>query len=87
MNGFVLIRGRLFLNTSPPNSPPPQFQSYRVRAGHYTLPELGLGVPELVERLIAGRLDTPDSQLYFPAAEGGYHSAAFMVSQQFCRKF
>jgi hypothetical protein len=75
---FVIIRGRLFLNTSPPKSPPPQFRSDRVRAGHYMLPELGLGVPELVERLIAGTVDTQDGQLYFPAAEGGYHSAAFM---------
>jgi hypothetical protein len=62
---FVMIRGRLFLNTSAPKSPTLQFQSHRVRAGHYTLPELGLGVPELVGRLIAGRLDTPKANYIF----------------------
>jgi len=51
---FVLLRGRLFLNLTPSEVPPPHFRSPNVRAGHYKLAELGLDVQGLIERLCVG---------------------------------
>jgi hypothetical protein len=76
---FVIVRGRIFLSASPPAFQLERFQSRNVRAAHYTQAELGLDVPTLVQNLLAGQLDTlNDVSLYFPANEGGHHSASFI---------
>src|SRR5215216_183067 len=67
---FVLLHGRVFLNTSVPPGPAVHFQSAHVRAGHYRLTELKLNIRELIDRLKSGTLPTPDGELLFPRSSG-----------------
>jgi hypothetical protein len=63
---FVLLHGRVFLNTSMPAAGPTHFQSAHVRAGNYQLDELKLDVRGLLEQLLSGTLPTPGGELSFP---------------------
>lgn len=75
---FQIIRGRVFMNVSPPKVQPQHFRSPHVRAGHYTLKELGFDdVRDLLNQLTNGVLNTPDGPLHFMASGGGRHAAAF----------
>jgi hypothetical protein len=72
---FIITHGRVFLNTSSRN-PRAHFKSAHVRAGHYPLSELKLDVRTLVDRLLAGHVDTPHGTLHFPAES--QHAASFV---------
>ena len=75
---YQIVRGRVFMNTSPPTAQLQHFQSSHVRAGYYTLKELGFeSVRDLINQLTSGTLETPDGPLLFMAA-GGRHATAFM---------
>jgi hypothetical protein len=75
---YQIIRGRLFMGTAPPAARPPHFQSAHVRAGYYTLEELGTDVHGLVAQLLAGVVATPEGPLHFIAGAGGNHGASFV---------
>jgi hypothetical protein len=75
---FVLVQGRIFMNTSPPPGRQQHFQSAHVRAGNYTLEELGLDLRGLIDQVLTGTLKTPRGVLLFPAAPGGRHAASFV---------
>lgn len=72
---FVILMGRVFMNTSPPAGQSHHFQSAHVRAGNYTLEELGLDVRGLISQLLTGTLKTPHGDLHFVEAPGGGHYA------------
>jgi hypothetical protein len=74
----VLLRGRVFLNTSAPTALTGHFQSKCVRAGHYRLTDLGLSVRDLISKLLTGTLDAPAGELSFPSASGGRHAASYV---------
>jgi hypothetical protein len=67
---FTLMRGRVFMNTSPPPAQPQHFQSSHVRAGNYTIEDLDFDVCGLINQLLTGTLKTPHGDLHFMAAPG-----------------
>jgi hypothetical protein len=74
---YLIIRGRVFLNTSPPVAQPQHFQSPHVRAGHYTLEELGCDVRGFINRLVTGTLETSHGPLHFFANPSGRYATSF----------
>jgi hypothetical protein len=74
---FVILRGRVFMNTTPPDAQPEQFISANVRAGHYKLSDLKLDVRGVLAKLIEGQIATPDGPLCFRTAPGGQCAASF----------
>jgi len=46
---FLLVQGRIFMNTSPTAGGQQHFQAPHVRAGNYTLEELGFDVRGLID--------------------------------------
>jgi len=77
-NRFVICRGRVYLNTADPQLRQMSFQSSNVRAGRFTLDELGVNLREFIAQLRAGIIDTPGGPLYFEAAEGVGFSFSFV---------
>jgi hypothetical protein len=75
---YQIIRGRVFLNTAPPNATLPHFSSPHVRAGHYSLNELGFRVRPFLNQLMTGVIETPDGPLLFTPASGGRYGASFI---------
>jgi hypothetical protein len=65
------------MNTAPPAAQSRHFQSAHVRAGHYALKELASDLPDLINQLITGVLNTPDGHLHFLAAPGGRYGTSF----------
>lgn len=76
-DAFVIARAFLRFDTGPTPIPLTHFQSDHVRAGHYYLEELGLGVTELVEQLLTGMLMTPHGNFLFRGDESGAHAAIY----------
>jgi hypothetical protein len=74
---FVLIKGRVSLNTHPTAIPVSHFCSESVRAGCYRLSELKLDLNSLIERVAADFIDTPNGRLFFPSAPDGRYSTIF----------
>ncbi len=64
--GFAIVRGTLFLNTTEPQIPYGKFETSRVRAGHFPLSEAGVSARELIEFIGTGSFETPHGPLLFP---------------------
>jgi hypothetical protein len=75
--GFVVLKAALFLNPSAPNVPLAHFQSENVRAGHYSLEELGLDARALVDQVLSGTIATPRGPLLFRPRKDGSYAAIF----------
>jgi hypothetical protein len=75
---FAILQGRVFLSTANPNLPTFLFESPNVRAGRISLPELNLHIRSFVDRLLTGKLETPQGDLYFEKADGGRYAASFV---------
>src|SRR4051812_37426615 len=63
---FILVQGRVFLNTAKPSPLSRPFESENVRAGHCSLAELKLDVRSVVDQILKGKLSTPHGDLFFP---------------------
>jgi hypothetical protein len=75
---FVIVCGRVFMNTAPPVGLPQQFASTNIRAGHYRLSDLGLDVRGFMTQLIEGEVATPDGPLHLPTSPGGACATSFV---------
>jgi hypothetical protein len=73
---FVLLQGRVLLNTGNPQSPT-HFESEHIRAGSYPLSELKLKASQLVERLTSGSLSTPHGKMRFSPNAGNNFLATY----------
>lgn len=82
-NNFEIIHGRVFLNTDEPKARPQHFRSENVRAGRYTLAELGLDLRGLVSQLLTGSIPTPHGPLLFPSAGGNRHATTYDPLNEF----
>jgi hypothetical protein len=70
---FLLIQGRVFLNTSPSSIPLSHFTTMNIRAGCYHLSELGWDLTSLMDNITKQEIATPHGPLWFPA---GVHGAS-----------
>ncbi|ARQ02572.1 hypothetical protein [Pseudorhodoplanes sinuspersici] len=75
---FVIVQGRLFLNSIDPKMPTYIFQSPNVRAGRYQLSELKLDMRAFVAQLLTGKITTPDGDLHFVAIQNGDYAVSYM---------
>lgn len=74
-NEFFLLQGVVFLNTGLPQGTAVEFSSQHVRAGSYTLSELGLSASALVQQFVSGTITTPQGEMRFPPNDGGFFLA------------
>jgi hypothetical protein len=74
---FILMQGRLFLNTLGAPLASSHFQSTNVKAGRFSLDEMGSTVEQLVEQLVSGKIKMPGGELEFPPRENGAHGAYY----------
>ncbi len=76
-DAFGSVRAFIRLDTGRPAIPHTHYQSVQIRAGHYSLDELGFGLRELLQQLLTGTLPTPHGDLQFPGNESDSHSAIY----------
>jgi len=74
---FALLQARLFLHTAPPSISATHFQSSNIRAGYYSLTELGGTPREFVDGILSGTLPTPHGELRFPSEQNEHYSARY----------
>jgi hypothetical protein len=76
-NVFHIIQGAIFFHAGESKIATTHFKSANVRAGNYSLPEIGLNGKNLVNSLISGFITTPDGELHFPGNESGQYSTTY----------
>ncbi len=69
-NEFFLLQGVILLSTGLPQGTAVQFSSQHVRAGSYTLSELGLSASALVQQFVSGTIITPHGEMRFQPNDG-----------------
>jgi hypothetical protein len=70
---FVIVKGVISYNTGFVRTPLTHFHSENVRAGAYSVKELNLEVPALINAFVSGQLTTPHGVLRFlPNDSGNY---------------
>ncbi len=67
---FNLLHGRIFLHPAPSTIAHTQFETQHVRAGYFTLSEMGTSYQEMLVQLQSGRIQTPKGELVFPIEAG-----------------
>lgn len=74
---WILVQGRIFLNTAIERIPFGHFSSDNVRAGHFKLSDVSLTLKAALQQLLTGKLAIPGVELVFPVQEnssyGIYH--------------
>lgn len=75
---FVLVQGRLFLNTMPSDIPVAHFQTENIRAGHFLIGELDTSARDVVALFTTGKVVGLNDELWFPPGDSGRYSAYYM---------
>ena len=73
-DAFVLVQGRLFLNTATSEIPIGHFQTENICAGHFPIAALNMDMRGVVEQLTTGKLHCPNVEILFPPADGGSYA-------------
>jgi hypothetical protein len=68
-NSYILTKGRLHLQGVPGPVAPGYFESRNVRAGNFSLVDVKQAPNEILEGLLAGKLQTPQGELIFRTNE------------------
>jgi hypothetical protein len=74
---FEILQAAVRLSAELSDLPSSHFASENIKAGHYTLSELGLDYKNVISALLSGSLNTPAGILRFSPQIGQHHHSLF----------
>lgn len=75
--GFVLVQGILYLNSQKSKIPEGKFETHRIKAGHFSLPDKSHSRRKFIQQLGTGKIQTPHGEFLFPPNSSNAHGIVY----------